>query len=722
MAPLFEEHCVDCHAEDDPDGEFNLETYEALMKGGKTGKAIEPGKASDSLLVKFLEGRSGKEGKNKFMPPGNREHLKPEEIAVIRQWIDAGAPPPAAPMKPADLLAKIPKIAPKGEPKKGIQALAFSPKARLVAAGSFAAVQLLDPATRQPVRTLRDIAGKVNALVFSPDGAMLFGGAGDAGINGIAYQWRVSDGTLVRKFEGHSDSVYALALSPDGQQLATGSYDQKIKLWSVAAGTESKTLRGHTGGVFGLSFRPDGKVLASASSDRTVKLWQVANGQRLDTFSQPLKEQTAVAFSPDGRTVVGGGADNRIRVWSVSETALEGSNALSLARFAHEGAILNLAFSADGQMLVSSAADKTVKLWKASDLTELHLLENQSDWSPALAFLDGSKLALGRLDGSLAFYNAATGQPEPAAKPAAAAMPAKPAAQPMAPAKPEITRLVPGGVQSGATTKVKVIGKNLAGIKEVKLTSPGLSATVAPINQTSAELTITAEATLRRAQPEISLVTAAGESAKKKLAVDYLPQRVVNKAAQPTTLEKLPLNLWGTLAETGQQDNYRFSAKQGETIVLDLAAKRIDSKALTPRLEIFDAKGKLLAANNGLESGSDPFVAFTVPRDGDYTVRVLEITLEGSPNHAYRLTIGALPYVTGWWPLSVPANQESQVHLIGHNLTTTSLKVKAGAEGEVILPLDSDDYRSRVVMKVAVSPFPEAFDQEPNGTIEQAQA
>ena len=62
IAPIFEEHCVDCHAGNDADGEFSLETYQDLLKGGKAGKTIEPGKAQDSLLVKFIEGRSGKEG------------------------------------------------------------------------------------------------------------------------------------------------------------------------------------------------------------------------------------------------------------------------------------------------------------------------------------------------------------------------------------------------------------------------------------------------------------------------------------------------------------------------------------------------------------------------------------------------------------------------------------------------------------------------------------
>jgi hypothetical protein len=139
------------------------------------------------------------------------------------------------------------------------------------------------------------------------------------------------------------------------------------------------------------------------------------------------------------------------------------------------------------------------------------------------------------------------------------------------------------------------------------------------------------------------------------------------------------------------------------------------------RLEILDHRGKLLAANNGLDSGTDPFIAFTAPRDGEYLARIHEITLEGSPNHTYRLTVGALPYVTGWWPLSVPANRESTVQLIGHNLTTQTLTVRAGADGEIILPLDTEEYRSRVAMKVAVSSLPEVGEQEPNNELTKAQ-
>jgi mono/diheme cytochrome c family protein len=723
IAPLFEEHCVDCHAADDPDGELSLETFGSLIKGGKTGKAITPGNAQDSLLVKFIEGRSGKEGKNRFMPPGKKEHLTPAEIALIRQWIDAGAPPPATEPKIADVLANLPKIAPTAERKKAIQALAYSPKTGLIAVGSYASAQLIDAATRQPRGTISGLAGKVNALVFSPDGSTLFIAAGDAGIGGIAYQWRVGDpgpAELVRKFEGHKDALYALALSPDGETLATGSYDQKIKLWNVETGAEIKTLNGHNGAIFGLSFRPDGKVLASASADRTVKLWDVASGKRLDTFSQPLKEQTAVAFAPDGRTVAAAGVDNRIRVWTVSAAAEEGTNPLRFTRFAHEGAILNLVFSGDGSLIASSAADRTVKLWSASDLTELHLLGPQPDWAPALALVGGAKLALGRLDGSLAFYDTATGKLAPPPPPMAAMNPPKKPAMPLAPV---ITRLEPGGLQSGTTTNIRLTGRNLAGMKEVKFSGAGLHASITSINPagTIADLAVAADAGASRAQVGMSVVTPAGASVIENVFVDSLPQIVAAASPQPAKLDALPINIWGTLQATGQTDQFRFSARKGQTIVFDLAAKRIGSKALAPRLEILDAQHKLIAANNGLDSGSDPFIAFSAPGDGEYTVRVLEITLEGSPNHSYRLTVGELPYVTGWWPLSVPANQESQIHLVGPNLKTEFVTVKAGADGEITLPLDTELYRSRVAMRVAVSSLPETLEQEPNDTVDQAQ-
>jgi mono/diheme cytochrome c family protein len=702
VQPIFEEHCTDCHAAGDADGGFELDTFAALMKGGENGPALLAGRADDSLLVKFLEGRSGKTGKNQFMPPGKREHLSPDEIVLIKQWINEGAHGPVASVVAVDPLAKLPKIASQTAVKP-IHAVAVDRGGKVAALGRYGTVELIDAATMKPLRKVEGLAGKPSAMNFSHDGAMLFVAAGEAGIRGVAYAIQVSDGAIVKKFEGHRDALHALALSPDGKTLVTGGYDQKIMLWDLATGKVLRTLAGHNGSINGLAFRPDGKVLASASADRTIKLWNASTGARLDTFSQPLKEQFCVAFTLDGKRLLAGGADNRIRVWSVSAEAKEGSNPILMSKFAHEGAVLSLAFSADGKVLLSAASDKTLKLWNAADVSERLLLEKQSDWSPAVAWQGSGIIMAARLDGTTARYVSETGKPVVTAT---AAMPKPKAAMAKnaPPATPVLERLEPRGFQTGATTMIKMSGKNLTGITAVKTSDPRVK-----ITAQGDKLAVVADKAVPRGAIDVSVLTAQGESAKLKLHADDLPQ------GASTTL---PRNAWGTLSAIGQQDLHSFHAEAGQTIVLDLAAKRVDSKALNLMLEVLGSDGKPLATSRGLDSGTDPFIAFKAPATGDYTARVHQITLDGSMDHVYRLTIGALPYVTGVWPLSVKANEESEVRLIGHHLPMTRVKVKAGANGEVIVP--AGGVRSRAALSVRISDLPQATEGEPNDSIQTA--
>ena len=80
--------------------------------------------------------------------------------------------------------------------------------------------------------------------------------------------------------KGHADEVLAVAFSPDGKTLATGSKDQTVKLWDVATGKETATLRGHESTVAAVAFSPDGKTLATAGGhDKTVRLWDAAAGE-----------------------------------------------------------------------------------------------------------------------------------------------------------------------------------------------------------------------------------------------------------------------------------------------------------------------------------------------------------------------------------------------------------------------------------------------------------
>jgi WD40 repeat protein len=305
----------------------------------------------------------------------------------------------------------VPRIEPKVAPRNPVNALASSPADGVLAVARYAEVELRTATNFNRLRTLAGHTGNVNALAFSTDGAQLFSAAGQPGIFGEVRQWNAGDGKLTRVIQGHKDAIYSLAIASDGAVLATGSYDQKIKLWNVASGQEIRTLSGHNGCVRDLAFRPDGKILASASADRTVKLWDVTTGERRETLSQPTKEVHSVAFSADGKRLFAGGADNRIRIWEISENAAETSNPLLVSKFAHEGSILKLAFSSDGKLLLSSGEDRTVRLWDVAELKERVLLERQPDWAPALAFVAGDTVAaVGRLDGSVGFYNVATGE------------------------------------------------------------------------------------------------------------------------------------------------------------------------------------------------------------------------------------------------------------------------------------------------------------------------
>jgi hypothetical protein len=704
---IFSKHCLDCHASQEPEAKLVLENFDGLMRGGESGPAVVSGRSGESLLVKMVEGAVERGGKRKIMPPGKRSKLSAEEIALIKAWVDGGAKGPAVGAVVARQELVLPKVTPKVAPRQPVHALAYSAVGRLLAIARDGEIELISAETRMPVRTLKQ-HGAVNALAFSKDGKSLFAAGGDAGISGGAWQWEVQTGSVVRKFQGHKDALYAIALSPDAKILATGSYDQKTKLWNAVTGAELKTLSGHNGAIFGLAFRPDGQILASASADRTVKLWDVSTGERRDTLSQSLKELYAVAFSPDGKRLLAAGADNRIRIWSVSEKALETTNPLLESHFAHEGTVLGIAFSSDGKLLLSCASDRTVKLWDPASMSERFSLEAQPDWPTALTFGSEDKaLVVGRLDGSLQYYSAQDGKVLP-------------------PPAPELARLEPRGLQRGQTAKVKLIGARLAGLKEIKFSDGRLKGEPVPTENAEAKegwATITAAPALPRGAYEVWVTNRNGESGKAKLFIDDWPQVYVERHSQRTVHQKLdvfPVSVWSTHERAGDVDEFTFHAQGGQSLVFDVAAQTLGSKA-EPILTLSDAQGKVLASNSRFERSKDPLLFYTFPDDGEYRLRVGELVLAGSADHFYRLSTGSFPYVTGCFPLSVPAHRKSEVELLGYNLPPAcKLTVEAGEPGELTLPLDAEKFRNRREFKLIVADWPELLESEPNDTPAQA--
>lgn len=409
IAPIFKKYCAGCHNDGDREGKFSLESYASLQAGTPHGPALLPGDAAGSRLVQQLTGVA-----KPLMPPKDEPRPSEAEIALLKVWIDAGAPGPSG-QQPDRFALVVPNV-PGHAHVRPVAALDRSPSSQLLAVARYAEVELYaapaagpasagDFSPGQPQRVLSGFPGKVTAVHFTRDGSRLVTASGVPGLGGVAALWNLADGSLLREFKGHRDVLYDAELSPDGKILATCSYDKKIQLWNAENGQPLRTLDGHNGAVYDIAFSPDGRALVSASADDTCKVWRVSDGVRLDTLPQPLKEEYCCAFSPDGRTIVAGGADNKIRVWKFVSRDKPEINPMIRAPFAHEGAIVRLAFTPDGSRLVSVAEDRTIKVWETANYTELQLWEHQSDVAAALAVApDGRSFCVGRLDGSLASY------------------------------------------------------------------------------------------------------------------------------------------------------------------------------------------------------------------------------------------------------------------------------------------------------------------------------
>ncbi|MDZ8222587.1 eIF2A-related protein [Nostoc sp. ChiVER01] len=185
-------------------------------------------------------------------------------------------------------------------------------------------------------------------LSFSPNGQVIASGGRDS----ILKLWS-SNGRLLKNIKVHS-AITNLNFSPDGQMIATASLDGIVKLWS-SNGVLLQTLRGHSNSVYDVGFSPDGKTLVSASRDKTLKIWS-RNGSVLKTLRGHSSIVNSVSFSPDGKTIASASDDKTVKLWSTDGTLLKTLRG-------HSEAVMDVSFSPDGKTIASASRDKTVKLW-----------------------------------------------------------------------------------------------------------------------------------------------------------------------------------------------------------------------------------------------------------------------------------------------------------------------------------------------------------------------
>jgi cytochrome c len=188
---------------------------------------------------------------------------------------------------------------------------------------------------------LRGHGGPVRALAVSADGKQLVSGSFDT----AAIRWSLSRNFAEQVLRFHDAPVNAVAFLRDGR-IATASEDAHIALWTPGRQTPDRVLEGHSGPIAALAVSPDGNWIASAAWDRTVRLWPLAGGSPrvLEGHTQNIN---GVAFSPDGMQVVSASYDGTIRIWQLGGDS---------------GAVINvqsplntLAVASDGKMIAAGA-------------------------------------------------------------------------------------------------------------------------------------------------------------------------------------------------------------------------------------------------------------------------------------------------------------------------------------------------------------------------------
>lgn len=257
--------------------------------------------------------------------------------------------------------------------------------------------------------------GTVTALGFDKTGQRLVTSSNDAnssgtdGVVGNVRIWDTLTGKLVQTYRGHTAKVDALAIAPDGSQIASGGQDQNVKLWSLGLTDPHRLLATHRGEIWSLAVSPDGKLVAAAGSDGLVRVYDYADGTERYALPGHRGVVNALAFAAQGDTLVSGGADKLVKVWDIK------TGKLLRELPTEQSQVMALAVSLDGKQLAAGGSDRSVYLWTLATGKLERRLQGVPAAVTALVYCPpaGRFLAVGDAAGGVKFYDCEQGNALP---------------------------------------------------------------------------------------------------------------------------------------------------------------------------------------------------------------------------------------------------------------------------------------------------------------------
>ncbi len=399
IAPILLKNCQACHGQKDAKSNYQLHTYQKLLKAGDFElPPVTAGKLDESELYRLVAEETDADS---WMPKEG-DRLPAEELALIKRWIEEGAKYDAK--DPEAPLASIVPTAQHADAPEAyrvplpVTALAFSPDGKELAVGGYHEITIWDPAAGNLLRRINNVAERTYRLAYSPDGKYLAAASGDPGRLGEVRLFEAGSGKLARVLGTMADVAFAVAFSPDGQRLAASSADRSIRVYDVESASQLVLIEDHADWVMSVAWSHDGALLVSASRDKTTKVFDANTGQSQITYSGHGNTVYDASFSPDNKQVLSAGADKQVHVWNVSD-AKKGA---SIGGFGNEVYVANVL----GDQLYCASADKTVKQFNAADRKAVRTFSGHADWVYTLAVnVETKRLASGSYDGEVRVWN-----------------------------------------------------------------------------------------------------------------------------------------------------------------------------------------------------------------------------------------------------------------------------------------------------------------------------
>ncbi len=411
ILPVFKNNCLACHNLTKSKADLVLETPQTILKGGESGPAIVPGRGAESLLLKAAAHQS-----DPTMPPRDNKvaasNLTPQELGLLKLWIDQGA---KGEVHAAPIAWK-----PLPQTLNPIYAVALTADGQFAACGRANQIFIYHLSSGQLMARLSDphlskdslyqnhkVAHRdtIHSLAFNPDGTLLA-----SGDYRQAKLWRRTSNVQKLSFSDPETNTWkTVAMSPDGEWLATGSAEGKVKLFDLTSGKEAKLLARTEKAISILKFSPDGTRLASGSVDKKIRIWSPLDGQLL-AEAETSDAVNALTWVAAGKQIATGGADKMIHIWKLPDSGKGEMTALKELK-GHVGAISCLdTILPAGNEIISGSQDGSIRHWNVEKGQSIREIKHGSPIASVAVRPDGKRFASAGTNNIVKLWNSKDGK------------------------------------------------------------------------------------------------------------------------------------------------------------------------------------------------------------------------------------------------------------------------------------------------------------------------